>query len=475
MSLLSRLRKACIALSVTAALGLPLHAGANSIRDYHVNPQVNNLSSAIEYFQNTEIPRIRTRLRNRISLNNSYERERKEAVQNILLNAGRLQNIQNPGCFDRATASAIRKLQKENKIYPMDGAIGETTAPLIATLGNFELEHSTVLWPDATCDMPDTKLISEIQANLMLLNFMPDSEPSGNLDDITVDALRRYKRGNAINNSDAIDDELVAHLSLSSEERLRRLNESLRQQRRLRGDNMNHVYVNIPEFKFRYYHNGDLDFTMDLVVGAIHDRHRLSKKWHTNVQRGYIDGIIINPWWSVPDGGLTREVRSDLKRSKKLRRLMQQLFHGRWIFNENSVVGTRFRQIPGTENPLGRIAYNIHGGQGEMIHDTPSRRLFYKTVREGSHGCMRASRPMDFTHRLQELEYFSADLEFYINQVDPETGFYQNSHIQLTERIPVSVVYALAWADETENGIIAFFPNDIYKLRKTIVTQGQDR
>lgn len=474
MSLLSKLRKACITLSMAAALSAPIKANANSIRDYNVNPQVNNLTSAIEYFQNTEIQRINTRLKKRISLNTSYQRERKEAAQNVLLSAGRLRNIQYPGCFDRATVSAIRKLQKENGIYPMDGAIGETTAPLIATLGNFELEPNIVLWPDVTCDEPNQQLITEIQTNLMLLNFLPDAEPNGNLDDATVNALREYKQGNAINNSDTIDNELIAHLGLNPEARIQKLNEALRQQSRLRGDWMSHVYVNIPEFKFRYYNNGRLDFTMDLVVGAIHDRHRLSKRWHTNVQRGYIDDVIVNPWWSVPEGGLTREVRHDMRKIKKLRKVMQQLYRGRWIFSEE-VIGKRFRQIPGPGNPLGRVAYNIHGGQGEMIHDTPSRRLFYKTIREGSHGCMRASRPLDFTNRLQELGYFSGNLESYINQIDPETGFYQNARIELTERIPVTVVYALAWADESDNGIIAFFPNDIYKLRRTIVIPGQDR
>lgn len=474
MSLLSRLRKACITLPVTAALSLPLQAKANSIRDYYVNPQVTNLTEAIEYFEATEIPRIRFGLRTRITLNTSYQKERKQRVQEILLNSGLISEINNPGCFDKNTARAIRKLQKKNRIRPMDGAVGETTAEAISSLGEFSLEQGVTLWPDATCNVPNPELVSEIQRNLMLLNFMNDNIPNGILDDETVNALRRYKEGNAINNSVSIDSQLINHLSMPSGERLDLLRQALRQHSRLRGDSQNRVYVNIPEFKFRYYYGGKVQFEMDLVVGAITNDGVRSNKWHTNVQRGYIEDIMINPWWNVPEGALTQEVREDLKKDRHLRERMQQLYHNRWIFNSNEVIGTRFRHIPGPDNPLGRIAYNFHGGQGELIHDTPFRRLFNKVIREGSHGCMRSNRPVEFALKLRELGFFEQDLTGLIERINPDTGLYQTDAIELNDRIPVNVVYSLAWAENIKSGLIAYFPNDIYRHNKTITIPGND-
>src|SRR3989338_9257570 len=143
MSLLSKIKKAYITLSVTAALSFPLQAKANSMNDYYVNPQVTNLTEAITYFEKNEIPRIRSRLRSRITLNTSYQRERKERVQEILRNSGLISEIENPGCFDRTTTSAIRKLQKKNNVRPMDGAVGEATANII---NGFTLEQGVTLW-----------------------------------------------------------------------------------------------------------------------------------------------------------------------------------------------------------------------------------------------------------------------------------------------------------------------------------------
>lgn len=473
MSLVSKIKKACIILSATAALSFPSQAKANSMNDYYVNPEVTSLTEAINYFETTDIPRIRSRLRSRITLNTSYQIERKQRVQEILRDSGLIGEINNPGCFDRSTTSAIRKLQKKKNIRPMDGAVGEATAQAISGLENFTLEQGVTLWPDATCNVPNPELISEIQRNLMLLNFMDDNVPSGILDDNTVNALRMYKRGNAINNSDTIDSSLISHLNMSSEQRLTKLRQALRQQSRLRGDSQNRIYVNIPEFKFRYYNNGKIQFEMDLVVGSINNKGVRSRKWHTDVQRGYIENISINPWWSVPNGALTREVRKDMLKSRSLRERMQQLYHGRWIFS-NDVVGTKFRHIPGPDNPLGRTAYNFHGGEGELIHGTPLMRLFNRAVREGSHGCMRSNKPVEFAMNLRSLGFFDADIEGMIAAVDPETGLYQSSNIELNQRIPVNVIYALAWAENIKSGLIVYFPNDIYRYHRTITIPGED-
>ncbi len=479
MLLTDLIKRTSIAFSLMAALSLPSkadeHPQEQVQQNLRVNPQKELLQQAIDYFEVTEIPRIRTRLRRRITLNDSYQIERKARVQVLLLNSGGLRVIENPGCFDTETVAVIKKFQKSNRIRPMDGAVGEATASALSQLGDFSLEEGVTLWPDASCSAPDTQLISEIQRNLMLLNFLPDNFTSGILDDDTVQAIRDYKRGNAINNADTIDSQLLNHLNLPSRERLIIMEGALRQHSRLRGDSENHIYVNIPEFKFRYYNNGKVQFEMDLVVGATRNRGLLSTKWHTNVQRGYVNNIIVNPWWNVPDGSLTREVREDMEKNRHLRENMQQLVDGRWIFDKENVVGRRFRYIPGPENPLGRVAYDIHGGEGEMIHGTPFMRLFNKTIREGSHGCMRSDHPIEFANRLMELGFFSSgSIDDYINLRDERTGFYRTSTIDLNRRVLVNVVYSLAWAENRRSGLVVFFPNDIYNYNRTIVIPAED-
>lgn len=468
------LKKLGLAFSLVTALSLT-KAEAKESRNLRENPQKSLLEEAIEYFEATEVPRIRSRFRWSYSINDSYQIERKARVQVILYNNGLIELPTNPGCFDRETVNAIKRLQKAHRIRPIDGTVGEATSKLISTLGEFELEKETNLLPDYSCRLPDTELIKEIQRNLMLLNYLPDVVSNGILDDETIFAIRNYKRGNTINDAETIDHALVSHLNMSSNERIRRLRDALRQHSRILGDSENHVYVNIPEFKFRYYYNGRLEFEMDLVVGAIRNNGSLSTKWHTNVQRGFINGLLINPWWNVPEGALEQEVRKDMEDDRKLRSRMQQLVNGRWIFDLENVTGRKFRHIPGPDNPLGRIAYDIHGGEGELIHDTPSRTLFRRAIREGSHGCMRANKPIEFALKLQELGFFSlGNIDDYINRIDDSTGFYLSDNIEFNRRIPVKVVYSLAWADYTKNGLVVFLPRDIYRYNRTIVVPGED-
>ena len=472
MSLIDLLKKASLAISLSAALSSPAKADEVNLR---VNPQKILLNEAIYYFEQNDVPRIRSRLRGSISLNNSYETERKARVQVILYNNNLTGLPQNPGCFDRETVRAIKKLQWRNRIRPVDGNVGQTTAGLISSLGEFSLEEGIILRQDVSCRHPNQQLVTEIQTNLMILNYLPDDIASGTLDDATILAIRDYKRRNTINNADTIDPSLIAHLSLSSNERLRILENALRQHSRLMGDSENHIYVNIPEFRFRYYYNGKVEFDMDLVVGSISNNGSLSRKWHTNVQRGFVNNVLINPWWNVPDGALTQEVREDMEEDLELRTRMQQLVDGRWIFDTREVDGRKFRHIPGPNNPLGRIAYDIHGGEGELIHDTPFRELFNRTIRQGSHGCMRSNRPLEFALKLKELGFLPIDnLNNYVNAIDESTGFYKTLQIALNRRILVNVVYSLAWADHTKNGLVVYFPNDIYRYNRTIVIPGAD-
>ena len=114
----------------------------------------------------------------------------------------------------------------------------------------------------------------------------------------------------------------------------------------------------------------------------------------------------------------------------------------------------RFRQDPGPQNPLGRIKFMFPNEFGVYLHDTPSKRLFAKSVRSFSHGCIRLEKPLDLAVYL-----FKGARDWTREKIlaEIETGKKQN--IRLSEPMDIHILYLTAWVDE--NGFINF-RDDIY-------------
>ena len=51
-------------------------------------------------------------------------------------------------------------------------------------------------------------------------------------------------------------------------------------------------------------------------------------------------------------------------------------------------------QEGGEGNSLGRIIFRFNNGQSIFLHGTPNPRVFQRTVRDVSHGCVRLERPL---------------------------------------------------------------------------------
>jgi murein L,D-transpeptidase YcbB/YkuD len=49
----------------------------------------------------------------------------------------------------------------------------------------------------------------------------------------------------------------------------------------------------------------------------------------------------------------------------------------------------RVRQLPGTENSMGKVKYPFPNGEGVYLHDTPHKEYFLKAQRALSNGCIR--------------------------------------------------------------------------------------
>lgn len=312
-------------------------------------------------------------------------------------------------------------------------------------------------------NLEDGRFVRELQGLLHFHGYL-DKEPDAVLDEETLDAVKTYKRKNGLPGS-GVNRPFLDHLSTPSSVRVKLLEEALDALGRF--GTANDIYVNIPEFKLRYYYGGELQFGMDVVVGSGKQKGKgKGERWVTGVQGGVLECAVINPYWNVPSGDLADEVRGYLGRSSSLRANMEQRVDGAWVQVVDDFSGDRFRQRPGPWNLLGRIEYDFHGDYGQFLHGTPGKELFKFNVRNFSHGCMRLEDEFALFRALQDVGVIDPTIR--VDKLVDEWG-YRTREVMLSEPVSVHVVYLRAWVDHAENGLLMVMPPDIYGYRGSLV------
>jgi murein L,D-transpeptidase YcbB/YkuD len=114
----------------------------------------------------------------------------------------------------------------------------------------------------------------------------------------------------------------------------------------------------------------------------------------------------------------------------------------------------RFRQNPGPRNPLGTIKFMFPNRFGVYLHDTPSKRLFERSVRSFSHGCIRLEKPLDLAEYVMKK-----DPKWTRDRIIAEIRKAGTKEVRLPDEIMVHILYLTAWVDG--EGML-HFRDDIY-------------
>lgn len=220
-----------------------------------------------------------------------------------------------------------------------------------------------------------------------------------------------------------------------------------------------YVLVIVPGFEASLIRDHEAVLSTRVVVGQ--------PSWPTPQLNGMISRIVVNPYWNVPKSILRREIIPRMQRDPGyLAREGIRVFSG-WHTEARELDPAaidwsgpaariyRLRQDPGPKNALGSFKFTFNNSQSIYLHDTQARRLFNRSARALSHGCVRVERPFELAELLLEGQgrWNGAALKDAMSSGS-------NRWIILKKPIPVHLVYWTAWADE--NGR-AQFRNDIYK------------
>ncbi len=188
-----------------------------------------------------------------------------------------------------------------------------------------------------------------------------------------------------------------------------------------------YILVNIPEFKFYYFHNNRPKLSMKVIVGK--------PRMRTPFLNRMMSYVVKNPRWYVPPSIYANEYAN---------KSMGYLKKNGFAFTSQ---GTLY-QKPGLDNALGLVKFLFPNPYNVYMHDTPTKPLFAKRVRAFSHGCIRLEKPMEL-----------------LNLLGHEYDTDKNERIALSEKIPVFVEYHTVWIDEKG---IAQFRNDIYGYERKL-------
>lgn len=214
-----------------------------------------------------------------------------------------------------------------------------------------------------------------------------------------------------------------------------------------------YVFINQPSFRAQYYANGQEQLNMKVVIG--------SPSHQTYFFHDKIKLVTFNPSWGVPRSIIMNEMLPRILNDPSyLSRNGYEVYSNSGKVVSASTVnwqqvattgnGVGVRQLPGKNNALGELKILFPNKHDIYLHDTPNKAAFSRDMRALSHGCVRLENPRAMA---------AAVLGKNINELKPYFGKNERN-VQLTEQVPVYLVYFTAWPNE-KTGEIDYF-SDVY-------------
>jgi murein L,D-transpeptidase YcbB/YkuD len=200
------------------------------------------------------------------------------------------------------------------------------------------------------------------------------------------------------------------------------------------------IEVNIPEFMLNVYEGTSKALTMKVVVGK--------EGANTTLFSGDLNQIVFSPYWNIPQSIVRDEIMPSIKADANY---LQK--HHMEIVKKNDSLPV-IRQVPGPDNPLGKVKFLFPNSFNIYFHDTPSKSLFAKDKRAFSHGCIRLSDPDKMANYL-----LRNNKEWTPEKIS--TAMYSGTEqtVRLKTAVPVIITYYTAWVDESGR---LNFRDDIY-------------
>lgn len=301
--------------------------------------------------------------------------------------------------------------------------------------------------------------LTELAARLTLLgDLAPGAPVPKRYEGELVAAVKRFQARHGLLADGVLGPATLAQLAVTPEQRARQLERNLERLQRLPAA-PRHLLVNVPEFTLRAYAGATEVLSMRVIVGN-------ALKTRTSLFIADMRSIEFSPYWNVPASiarqELVPKLRADpLHFETQGFEFVDRTGHVHTTLSEARLEAVlrgemRLRQRPGPRNALGGIKFIFPNDDAIYLHHTPAVRLFERSRRDFSHGCIRVERPVELAlFVLADLPGWDAE------RVQAAMAAARPQSVRLPAPLPVVIAYLTARADE--DGQVFFFP-DLYGL-----------
>lgn len=316
-------------------------------------------------------------------------------------------------------------------------------------------------------DDDDPALIT-VKKQLHLLGFFAASQKGSDLQFTSTfskqleNAVKKFQKRHFLEPDGVIGRRTCIALNMTPQERIKKIKLNLARWKELEESlKGKYVLVNIPTYRLYAMDDRRIDLTQPVIVGM--------KTRETPIFTSNMNSVVLNPAWGVPVSIFIKD---------KLNKVLQDPHYlsksGFTVMDEDGDLITdssvdwshvslsnfpyTIRQLPGKNNALGSIKFNLDNKEAIYLHGTPQKNLFHRIARPFSSGCVRLKFPQKLaTWALKGTQYDK--LEKLQEKI--QTG--HTSAILLKQPIPVHFTYITVWVDNKKR---VLFSDDPYNLDK---------
>lgn len=307
----------------------------------------------------------------------------------------------------------------------------------------------------------DSSLL-KVKSYLVLSGDLKNNDKSIVFDNLLVKAISRFQTRMGLNKQGILGEATVKEMNVPISLRIKQIMINMERLRWFPDEvENNFLLINIPEYKLHVFENKIKVMDFKVVVGK--------EATKTNIFKGNISQIILNPYWNVPTSIVRKEMLPKLKQnSNYLAKNNMELLSGNTIIDPSTVNWSDYsgsipysvRQKPGDDNALGKMKFIFPNNFSIYLHDTPSRNIFNESKRAFSHGCIRVENPLKLA-----LYILRSSPNWNQKKLQLSIDNKKTTTIQIKPTLPVYIVYFTAWIGNS--GEINF-RNDLYNMDKQL-------
>lgn len=221
-----------------------------------------------------------------------------------------------------------------------------------------------------------------------------------------------------------------------------------------------YIAVNVPAQSVAFMVDGKAAMHSKAVVGR--------KTMPTPILRAQIAAVIANPPWDIPDDIAAKTILPHLKRDANYLKTRNMTLVDapedaeiNWRKVKGKSLPYQIQELPGPNNALGQVMFDMPNDFYVYLHGTPNQDLFARDDREISHGCVRVENVAELA--ALTLSDTTSDAE---ETVSDAIGTGATQRLALDAPTPVYMLYWTASAEP--DGTAAFFP-DRYDRDKPLI------